>query len=208
MNSDLLNEPDETFFVNLSAQTVATLVDSQGVGTILNDDALPSLSINDVVATEGNSGSKNFIFAVSLSAASGQTVTVNYSTMDGAATAGSDYIAKSGTLTFPPGTVTKYDTILVNGDLLVEPDEEFYVNLTTPTNATLTRPQGGGLILNDDGVTAISINNISVTEGNIGTTNAIFTVTLSASSAQTVTVQFATANGTATAAHSKGFNSG
>jgi len=200
VNGDLLNEPDETFFVNLTVPTNAVFVDSQGVGTILNDDALPSLSVNDVVAPEGNSGTKNFIFVVSLSAASAQTVTVNYSTSDGTATAGSDYVAKSGTLTFPPGMLMKNDTILVNGDLLVEPDEEFYLTLSSPSNATLTRPQGAGVIQNDDGVTQVSVNNISVTEGNSGTTNAIFTVSLSAPSAQTITVQFATANGTATLA--------
>src|SRR6267143_1902546 len=162
----------------------------------------PPIAINNVSAPEGNSGTTAFILVVSLSAASGQTISVNYSTADGTASSASDYAAKSGSLTFPPGIITRNDTILVNGDLLVEPDETFFVNLSSPTNATFADSQGVGTILNDDGVTAISINNISVTEGNSGTTNAIFTVTLSAVSAQTVTVQFATANGTATAHYS------
>ncbi|MCU0116599.1 hypothetical protein N8H09_17700 [Curtobacterium flaccumfaciens] len=75
--------------------------------TIVNDDAVPSLSINDIGVNEGNSGTTTANFTVSLSAASGQTVSVNYATADGTATAGSDYVARSGTLTFAPGTTAQ-----------------------------------------------------------------------------------------------------
>ena len=202
VNGDTVVEPDETFFVNLSAPTNATIAVSQGVGTILNDDvAVPTLSINNVSVTEGNTGTVNAVFTVTLSASSAQTVTVNFATADGTATAGSDYVAASGTLTFNPGDTSKTLTVLVNGDTVVEPDETFFVNLSAPTNATIAVSQGVGTILNDDvaPTPTLSINNVSVTEGNTGTVNAVFTVTLSASSAQTVTVAFATANGTATA---------
>jgi hypothetical protein len=85
----------------------------------------------------------------------------------------------------------------VLGDALSEPNETFFVNLTTPTNATIADGQGLGTITNDDGAPTLSVNDVTVTEGNAGPTNAVFTVSLSTPSAQQVTVDFATANGTA-----------
>ena len=153
VNGDTVVEPDETFFVNLTNPTNATLAKGQGQGTILNDDTAPpppSLSISDVTVTEGNSGTVAAVFTVSLSASSTNPVTVGYATANGSATAGSDYVATSGTLTFNPGTTALTITVTVNGDTVVEPDETFFVNLTNPTNATLAKGQGQGTILNDD----------------------------------------------------------
>src|SRR5262249_18414195 len=110
-----------------------------------------------------------------------------------------DFLAAKGTLTFPPGTPTQTIDITINGDISVEPDETFTVNLVNPTNATIGTNQATGLIINDD-LTRISIDNITVTEGNSGTTKAAFTVTLSDPINQTVTVNYATSDGTATAA--------
>src|SRR5439155_7138425 len=94
--------------------------------TILDDDPLPSLSINNVSVTEGNSGTTSANFTVTLSAASGRTVAVNYATADGTATAPSDYVAiPTTTLTFSPGQTTKTITVPVNGDLVDETDETF-----------------------------------------------------------------------------------
>src|SRR5436309_6619264 len=109
---------------------------------INNDDPVPSLAINDVAVTEGNSGTVNAVFTVSLSPASGQTVTVNYATADGTATAGADYVAASGTLTFPPGSATQTIIVSVNGDTLNEANETFFVNLSSQVNAALTDGQG------------------------------------------------------------------
>ena len=100
--------------------------------------------------TEGNTGTTNAVFNVTLSPASGQTVTVSYSTANGSATAGSDYVATSGTLTFNPGDTTKTITVAVNGDTVVESNETFFVNLTTAINATIADGQGIGTIANDD----------------------------------------------------------
>ncbi len=194
---DTVVEPNETFVVNLTSPTNATLSDSQGTGTILNNDG-PVLSIGNATVTEGNTGTTNAVFTVSLSTASSQTVTVRYATANGTATAGSDYTAISGTLTFTPGQLTRTIAVPVLGDTVVEPNETFVVNLTSPTNATLSDSQGTGTILNNDGP-VLSIGNATVTEGNTGTTNAVFTVSLSTASSQTVTVRYATANGTATA---------
>jgi hypothetical protein len=163
----------------------------------------PSLSINDVAVAEGNSGTTNATFTVSLSAASTSAVTVKYDTANGSATAGSDYQAASGTLTFAPGDTSKTITVAVNGDTTPESDETFAVNLSNPTNATIADGQGIGTIQNDDQPPptppGVSINDVTVTEGNSGTTDAIFTVTLSTVSNSTVTVKYDTADSTATA---------
>ena len=109
-----------------------------------------SLSISNATVTEGNAGTVNAVFTVTLSAASSQTVTVQYATVNGTATAGSDYQAASGMLTFLPGELTKPVPVAVNGDTLAEPSETFFVNLSNPTNATVASGQGLGTIADDD----------------------------------------------------------
>ena len=101
---------NETFVVNLSNPTSATIADGQGLGTIVDNDSpppppaqVPTLSINDVTVAERNGGTTGATFTVSLSAASSQPVTVNFATANGTATAGNDYQTASGALTFVPG---------------------------------------------------------------------------------------------------------
>ena len=111
----------------------------------------PSIRINDVPVTEGNSGATNANFTVSLSAAANGTVTVNWATADGTATASSDYVAvTNGVVTFQSGETTKTVPVQVNGDAVYEPNETFYVNLSNPTGATIADGQGVGTIVNDD----------------------------------------------------------
>jgi hypothetical protein len=156
----------------------------------------PSLRIGDATVTEGNTGTRAVNFTVTLSAASTQTTTVAYATSNGTATAGSDYQAKSGTVTFAPGETSKPVTVLVNGDRLAEPNETFVVNLSGPTNATIGDGQGLGSILDDE--PRISISDVSKTEGKKNqTTQCTFTVTLSAAYDQPVTMSFRTVDGTA-----------
>ncbi|MDH5822689.1 putative Ig domain-containing protein [Luteimonas sp. RD2P54] len=150
IDGDALNEPDETFFVNVTNVTGATVADAQGTGTIVNDDPQPSLAIDDVSVTEGNAGTVTATFTVALSAASGQTVTVGYATADGTATAGSDYAATSGTLTLTAGQTQGTVSVTVNGDTTPEPDETFSVGLSGATNASIADATGTGTILNDD----------------------------------------------------------
>ena len=198
VNGDTAVESNETFFVNLSSPANATISDGQGIGTIIDDESI-SLNINDVTVTEGNAGTVQAIFTVSLSTASALVVTVDYATADDTATAGSDYVSLGvTTLTFPIGVTSQPITVTVNGDLAVEGDETFFVNLSNPANATIADGQGVGTIIDDD-IASLSINDVTVTEGNAGTVNAIFTVSLSAASSQVVTVDYATANDTATA---------
>jgi Calx-beta domain len=111
----------------------------------LNGVWVPPLTISDVSRLEGNSDTTTFVFTVSIPAAISQTVSVNYATADGSATAAdNDYQPQSGTLTFAPGEISKTVTVQVNGDRLAEPVETFFVNLTEPTNAVITDAQGVG----------------------------------------------------------------
>lgn len=112
--------------------------------------ALPSATIADVSVAEGNSGSTSAVLTVTLSAASTQTVTVDYATANNSAAAGSDYTAKSGRLTFSPGQTSMSISVPVLGDLLKESDETFYVNLSNPANATIARSQATATIRDDD----------------------------------------------------------
>ena len=158
----------------------------------------PTISVHDVVVAEGNSGTTQASFVVGLSASSSQSVSCSFATADGTATAGSDYIATSGTLTFAPGEVEKPVVVLVNGDTVDEVQETFFLNISNVQNAVVNSSQGSGFIVDDDGPT-ISINDVSVTEGNSGTKVATFTLTLSGPSVEVIAVRVNTSPGTATA---------
>ena len=158
--------------------------------------AAPSLSASDASVTEGDSGSKNAVFTVSLSAAATSAVTVDYATADGSATAPDDYAAAGGTLTFAPGEVSKQVTVAVAGDLLDEPHETYSLNLSNPSGATLARARGLGTILDNDPPVSLSVDDVSGAES-AGSVS--FTVSLSAVSGKVITVDYATADGTATA---------
>jgi hypothetical protein len=110
----------------------------------------PTLSITDADITEGNTGQAALVFTVSLSKPSSKQVSVKFATADWAATAGSDYVSRSGTLTFAPGETTKTIDVQVNGDEVVVGHERFFVNLSEAKNARLADAQGVGSIWNDD----------------------------------------------------------
>ncbi|MBD3793785.1 MAG: hypothetical protein IE889_06435, partial [Campylobacterales bacterium] len=115
----------------------------------------PTISINDVTSTEGNSGTKAFTFTVSLSSTYTSTVRVKYATANGTATTTNyDYAAARGTLTFLAGQTSKTITVNVTGDTNVESDETFYVNLSGASNTTISDSQGLGTIQNDDSLTS------------------------------------------------------
>lgn len=118
--------------------------------------ASPEISISDAGVTEGNSGATGASFTVTLSGASPQTITVNYATQPSTAAAPSDYTTTSGTLTFAPGETSKTVTVSVNGDTAYEPDETFFVNLSSAVNATIVDAQGRGTIRNDDNAAPVA----------------------------------------------------
>ncbi len=119
--------------------------------------------------TEGETGTVEATFTVTLSTVSGRTVSVDFAAANGTAIAPGDYTSTGGTLIFNAGETTKTVTVLVNGDALNEALENFHVNLTTPTFATVTDGQGLGTITDDDPQPSISINDLTVTEGQTGT---------------------------------------
>ncbi len=193
-----MDELNETFGVTLSNPGNATIADGSGLGTITDDDAAPTLSVDDVSVTEGDAGTATATFTVTLSAASGKTVTFDWATSAGSATAGTDYFAASGSKTVAAGLTTTTVGITVNGDVADEPDETFGITLSNPGNATIADGSGSGTITDDDAAPTLSVADVSLAEGNVGTTTATFTVTLSVASGRTVTVDWATANDMAT----------
>jgi len=158
----------------------------------------PSISVRDIVVVEGNSGTTQATFVVALSGPSSQSVSFSFATANGSATAGSDYIATNGAAAFAPGEVEKPVVVLVNGDTVDEAQETLFLDISNVQNATVTSSRGTGFIVDDDGPT-ISINDVTVTEGNSGTKAATFTLTLSGPSVETIAVRAITAPGTATA---------
>jgi predicted extracellular nuclease len=146
-------ELDETVLLNLTNATAgATISDAQGVGTILNDDGTPILvSINDVSIAEGDAGTSILTFTVTRTGATG-AFDVNFTTANDSATAGSDYVAQSGTLNFAAGQNSQTISITINGDTDPESTETFFVNLSGATNgAVIADAIGVGTIVNDEG---------------------------------------------------------
>jgi hypothetical protein len=153
------------------------------------------ISISDASATEGGAET----FTVSLDAASANPITVDFATADGTAVAPGDYTSATGTVTFAPGDTSETVTVSTIDDALVEGTETFDVNLSNATgNSAILDGMGVGTILDNDVAEPprqISISDASATEGGAET----FTVSLDAASANPITVDFATADGTAVA---------
>ena len=147
---DVAVEPSETLAVTLSAASGALIGKAVGVGTIIDDDAPPVISIGNVQVGEGNSGSTSAVFTLTLSRSNPFTVTVDYATADVTATAGADYTGAAGTVTFAPGATTQTISVAVTGDTTPEPSETFTVDLTNPQNAILGNTSGVAIIVDDD----------------------------------------------------------
>lgn len=132
------------------------------------DPVLPELSIAGTSFAEGDAAHPGHgSFTVTLSEAADTPVTVAWATGAGTATAGSDFVAASGTLTFAAGETTKTIQVSAIGDATVEADETFTVTLSTPTGATLATATATGTVLNDDHPAALptlSINDVTVIE--------------------------------------------
>ncbi|TXI96752.1 MAG: retention module-containing protein, partial [Burkholderiaceae bacterium] len=196
--ADGIAEGNET--ITLSAATAQNSSAVTGTGTI-TDGAVPTLSISG--PTDVNEAAGTLTYTVSLSSASPATVTVNYGTQNGTATAGSDYTAASGTLSFAPGETTKTITVPIANDTVYEGNENFQVNLSTASNATIATGtvtttihddgtgSGGN---NDDRLTVTSVSSPTVGEGG----NLVFTINLSGTSTTATTVNVTPSSGTAT----------
>jgi len=195
--SDALDEPNETIVVTLGTATNASF---QGLSvqtlTIQDDDASPSLSINDLFAPEAGGAAS---FTVSLSAASGQAVQVTASTVDQSAQAGADYTAVTSlVMTIPAGQTSASLPVTILDDNLAEPNERFLVRLSAPQNASLLDPEGAGTITDDE--VSVSIGSVSRLEGAGGATTSFgFPILLSRPAPADVTVLASTSDDTAIA---------
>ncbi|HEX6099152.1 MAG TPA: ExeM/NucH family extracellular endonuclease [Thermoanaerobaculia bacterium] len=167
---------------------------------------VPNLTINDVSQAETNGATTTFTFTVSLSAPAGPGgVTFDIATADGTAqddnpaTEDNDYVPQSLTgQTIPAGSSTYAFNVTVNGDVIPETNETFFVNVTNVTGANVTDGQGQGTITNDDVAPNLTVTDVTLSEGNAGPTTFSFTVNLSSPApAGGVTFDIATADGTA-----------
>jgi hypothetical protein len=142
----------ETIGVTLSGQTGDVVLGSQKTATLSIQDSKgrPAVSPSSLAVAEGDSGTTNAQFIVRLSHASVETVSVNYATADGTATAGVDYVAASGTLTFQPGQLEKTIPLQINGDTVDEGDERFTINFSNPVNANINIGNNVVTIVGDD----------------------------------------------------------
>jgi subtilisin family serine protease len=195
--NDRLDEVNETFSVELSNPTGATIGDAIAIGTIIDDDAPPTLFVVDDWISEGNVGTRIFRSRVLLNTASAQDVSFDYQTIAVTAQAGTDYTPISGRLTIPAGTTTAFLDIPVLCDTVLEPDETLILRISNPLFATIRDPEGVGTIVNDE--TRIVISDVSQAEGNSGTTLFVFNVTLQAPAPFEVSVNYQTIDGTASA---------
>jgi hypothetical protein len=154
VNGDLLDENDETFTVELSNPTWANLADSSTTGTIEDDDTAQITMGPGPTVIEGNTGSAPADFQVTLTRAAAFTVTVDYEAVNGpvqgGATAGVDFTATAGTLTFAPGETSKTVTVPILGDEIYEGDETFTFRLTNPSPISLIANVSIATITDDD----------------------------------------------------------
>jgi Calx-beta domain-containing protein len=129
---------------------LVTIVIAQVMVAVPSHAAVPSLTISNRRVLEGNSGQVAAVFTIKLSASSASTVTVAYATKNGTAVSTSDYVAASGSISFPPGTLVRRRTVEVNGDTLDENNERLQVRLSGAQNATIADGVGVGTIVDDD----------------------------------------------------------
>ena len=191
-------ENDETFGVSLSNPVNVAPGTMSATGTITNDDPLPQASIDDRSVTEGDAGTTAATFTVSLSNPSAFPISVDVATSDQTATAPADYAPVTTTLTFAPGDVSETVDVLVDGDVVHEVNETYVVDLANPVGAGLADAAGVGTIVDDDAAPVLDVGDVTVTEGNAGDVTASFPVTLTGATQVPVTVDVATADGTAT----------
>mgnify|MGYP002780412015 FL=1 len=172
VQGDTVVEPDETFFVNATSVVGATVLDAQGTGTVINDDAAasPDLQVDDVAVQEGDAGTTTARFTVRLATpAPAGGVTFDIATADGSAVAGSDYVARAAAgLSIAPGSSSATFDVAVIGDSVVEPTETFAVNVTNVTGATVVDAQGIATITDND----VPLTPIHAVQGS-GTTSPI-----------------------------------
>ena len=193
LQEDGIHEGDESFSLTLSNPDNAELPDAAATGTIMDNDPMPELTVTDAGAAED---AGVMVFTVELSAPGAQSVTVDYATSDGTATAGEDYTAAGGSLTFMPGDVEQTISVSLQEDEMYEGDESFSLTLSNPDNAGLADAAATGTIMDNDPMPQLTVADARAAEDDGAM---VFTARLSVSSVLPVTVRYATSDGTATA---------
>ena len=196
-NSDQLVEPNETFFVNLSNPVGATFGDNQAIGTITSTAGVPTVSIVGTTVTEGVDGSASF--SVQLSAARLRSDRHHLRSSRGDSSGRQRFPGTwHAILGLPAWRHHADDPGSILDDTLDENDESFNVTLTGATGAAIGTGLATGTILDNDPQPLITISNVNLSDSG-STPNAIFTVSLSAPSSRPISIDFQTADGTATA---------
>jgi alpha-tubulin suppressor-like RCC1 family protein len=214
IKGDVVVENTETFTVTLSGVTPSptTLGRSVATGTIVNDDIASKISVANASELEGNPGTTSQMpFVISLDQPAPAAITVKYATTDGTATAGSDYTAKSGSVSIPAGTASVTVNVAIKGDAVVEGDEHFNFAVTSVTSGpgVLLSPTAVGTIVDDDVTAVVSVGPAQVTEGPAGANTAlVFPVSLNQAATGPIQVDYSTSDGTASAASDYIFKSG
>ncbi|MBW4565401.1 MAG: DUF4347 domain-containing protein [Mojavia pulchra JT2-VF2] len=185
----------------LSIRVIGADPSGASAADVFDLTVLPTLSASNITITEGDSSTPNAVLTVTLSAPVTQTVTLNYATADDTAYKNYDYTATAGILTFAAGETQKTISVPVINDTYNEANETFKLLLTNATNAAIATSEVTATIQDDDLLPTISVYSISLAEGDSGTRNATFSVKLSSASGQPVTVNYATADNTATVAN-------
>ena len=155
ITGDELDEFDETLGIDLSGELNATIGRARAQATIVDNDPPPNLVVSDLSIAEGNSGTKSANVTLSLSKPSGKSISLQYTTADGTAKAGSDYVSANGSLVFAPGETQKVAAIQVTGDTIFEASETFVVNITNALNVTVDDAQVEVTIVNDEPLTLV-----------------------------------------------------
>jgi len=194
---DTIGEDDEQFFLKLSAAKNGVITTPTVACVIVNDD-LPTISALSATVTEGDVGSKTMQIIVRMSIASTETVTVSYATVDITATAGKDYEAVAGTLTFLPGETEATVTVPILSDTVGEFKETFAFRLSSPVHATLSPIEGIGTIVDNDAPTVSVVGGVIGESGTNGSAFMQFTVSLTSAPAAAATIRYTTVDGTAT----------
>ena len=152
-NSNNLRHAEGVVNISSLVRSICGLVVLVCAGTLFGAE-LPSLAINDVSISEGDHGVVLAVFTVSLSVPAAEEVSVRYATIDGSAKAGLDYTFSNGVVKLAPGDTAAKIVILVESDVSVENNREFFIELSDPKAATSGRMRGTGTIIDDDGGSA------------------------------------------------------
>ncbi len=199
IKADALFTSNRYFLVNLSNSGGILIDRAQGKGTIISNINLPALTVGNAYGLKGTgTGNTTLNFPVFLNQPAPANVSVDYSFSNGTASNGTDYLGNSGiaTLTIPQGTTTGTISVTVRSNQINTGNLNFFLNLTNPVNASITRSQAVGVIVDDNSLAA-SVGDLTVQQPTSGPQTAYVTFYLNGATSNPVTINYATANGSA-----------